>query len=154
MELFVHTAGSEDPDVVEVEETVLVRGLLVGDDGGCIWIEDVDEEVSLDIGLLQAGIGHRHHLHRGRCRRVEVVVRFNGLRYTGSFGPATTIKTVEKWAFGHAAADLSAEQAAKHVLAEPGADHFLAATVHIGSLVTSGSCQVTLDLLPRDRFEG
>ncbi len=155
MELFVHTAGNEDPDVVEVEDTALVRKLLVGDGAdGRIWAEGIDEDISLEITLAEAGIRHRHHVHRGRCARIEVVVRFNGETFTSTFGPGTPIKFIEKWAFGDKAADLSPDQAAKHVLALPGADHFLAATVHVGSLVTAGSCQVALDLLPRDRFEG
>jgi hypothetical protein len=154
MELFIHTAGKEDPDVIEIERTILVRELLTGEADGRIWIEEVDAEVNLDVTLDDAGIRHHHHVHRGRCARVEVVVRYNGENFTHTFGPGTTIKTVEKWAFGDKAADLSPDQAAKHVLALPSADHFLAATVHVGSLVTAPACQVTLDLLPRDRFEG
>jgi hypothetical protein len=154
MELFIHTAGKEDPDVLEVEETILVRELLTGEDDGRIWIEEIDEEVSPDVTLADAGIHHHQHVHRGRCARVEVVVRYNGENFARAFGAGATVKTVEKWTFGEKAADLSPDQAAKHVLALPGADHFLAATVHVGSLVTAGACQVTLDLLPRDRFEG
>lgn len=81
------------------------------------------------------------------------MVRFNG-NYEHAYGPATTIKTVERWAFGPKVANFSEEQAAKHVLAVPGADHFLEDGVHIGSLVMPDSCTVTLDLLPRSRFEG
>lgn len=155
MEVFVHSMGAEHPDVIEVDATVLVRELLVPDQPDeRIWIEDIDEEIDLDITLDAAGIGHHHHVHRGHCRRVAVVVRFNGVTYERSFGPGATIKIVEKWAFGPDAANLSPEQAAKHVLAVPGADHSLEDGVHVGSLVTPGSCEVTLDLLPRARFEG
>lgn len=154
MELFIHTAGNEDPDVVEVEDTVLVRELLAGDGDGRIWLEERDDEIDLGDTLAAAGIRHRQHVHRGGCSRVEVIVRYNGENFTNTFGPGTPIKVVEKWAFGADGAELPPDQAAKHVLASPGDDHFLAATVHVGSLVTAGSCQVTLDLLPRDRFEG
>lgn len=154
MELFTHSAGVENPEIVEVEATALVRTLLVeGDADGPIWLEEVDEEVDLDITLEAAGIRHHHHVHRGPCHRIEVIVRWNG-DHEQDFGPATTTKTVEKWAFGPKVANLSPEQAAQHVLAVPGADHFLEAGVHVGSLVTKGSCRVTLDLLPRSRFEG
>lgn len=154
MELFTHTPGNEHPEIIEVEATAQVRTLLVeGDLDGHIWIEEVDEEVDLDITLEAAGIRHRHHLHRGECHRVEVVVRFNG-NFEHTYGPAATIKTVEKWAFGPKVANFSKEQAAEHVLAEPGADHFLEEGVHVGSLVKPGSCTVTLDLLPRSRFAG
>ena len=156
MDLFAHAAGEEHPMLLEsIEETVLVRTLLV-DDGaeGRIWIEEIDEETDLDITLAAAGIGHHHHVHRGHCRRVDVVVRFNGANFEHHFGPARTIKKVARWAFGPEAANLSKEQAATHVLAVPGADHPLQDDVHVGSMVKPGSCTVTLDALPRSRFEG
>lgn len=154
MELFTHRPGNEHPEITEIDATALVRELLVGGDAdGHVWIEGIEEEVDLDITLEAAAIRHHHHVHRGHCQRVEVVVRFNG-NHEHRYGPATTIKTVEKWAFGPEVANLSPEQAAKHVLAEPGADHFLEAGVHIGSLVKPGACTVVLDLLPRSRFEG
>lgn len=154
MELFIHSPGSEHPEMIEIEAAALVRELLIkNNSGGYVWIEEVDEEINLDITLEAAGIRHHHHVHRGHCHRVEVVVRFNG-DHTHTYGPGTTIKRVEKWAFGPKVADLSPEQAAKHVLTVPGADHFLDAGVHVGSLVAPGSCKVILDLLPRSRFEG
>lgn len=155
MELFVHTPGNEHPEIIEIKGTALVRELLIeGEPEGRIWLEGIDEEISLSVTLEIARIGHHHHVHRGRCHRVKVVVRFNGHSYEHPYGPATTIKTVEKWAFGPDAAAFSPEQAAKHVLAVPGADHFLEDGVHAGSLVTPGSCDVVLDLLPRSRFAG
>jgi hypothetical protein len=156
VELFAHTAGAEHPVLLEsIEETALVRTLLVEEDAdGHVWIEEIDEEIELDITLAAAGIGHHHHVHRGRCHRVDVVVRFNGARFEHHFGPARTIKKVAEWAFGPEGAALSKEQAATHVLAEPGADHPLQDDVHVGSLVKPGSCTVTLDALPRSRFAG
>lgn len=154
MELFVHDRNGEDPNLVEIEATALVRTLVTEQGaGGMVWLEEIDEEIDLDITLEQAGIRHRHHVHRGHCRRVEVVVRFNR-EFKETFGPAATIKRVYAWASGPDGANLSPEQAAKHVLAVPGADHFLESGVHIGSLLSPRSCSVTLDLLPRERFEG
>ncbi len=155
MEILVHSPGGESPEVVEREDTALVRELLVaGDADGHIWVQEIDEEIDLEITLEAAGIRHHHHVHRGHCPRVEVVVRWAGTEYGHEYGPGTTIKTVEKWAFGPDVANLSPEQAAKHVLAVPRADHFLDAGVHVGSLVAPGSCKVVLDLLPRSRFQG
>jgi EAL domain-containing protein (putative c-di-GMP-specific phosphodiesterase class I) len=150
MELIVHSSGNEHPEIVEIEKAAFVRQVLVEDDAeGHVF----DEEVDLDVTLQACGIRHHDHVHRGRCRRVEVVVRWNG-NHEHEYGPATTVKTVEKWAFGKEVADFSPEQAAKHVLAVPGADHFLDTGVHVGSLFIPGSCSVVLDLLPRSRFEG
>jgi hypothetical protein len=155
MELFIHSPENEDPDLIEVDATALVRSLLVETDAdGHVWLEEVDEPIDLDLTLDEAGIRHHQHIHRGRCHRIQVIVRFNGINYEHEFGPGTTIKSVHKWACGPDAANLSATEAAKHVLALPGADHFLDDGVHAGSLVSAGSCSVTLDLLPRSRFEG
>ncbi len=153
MDLFIHTSGDEHPEVVEVEDTATIR-VLVADEGNedHVWVEEAEEELDLELTFAAAGIAHQHHLHRGHCHRVEVTVRWNG-NHEHPYAPATTIATIEKWAFDKVA-HFSPEQAAQHVLAEPGADHFLAGGVHIGSLVMAGSCAVTLDLLPRSRFQG
>ncbi len=111
MELFIHTPGNEHPEIIEIEATAQVRELLVeGDADGHIWIEEVDEEITSTSPSRTAGIRHHHHVHRGHCHRVEVVVRFNG-NFEHTYGPATTIKTVEKWAFGPEVANFSEEQA-------------------------------------------
>ena len=155
MELFLHVEGGEDPDLVEVEVSEKVRSLLLETEpDGAVWIEEVDEEVDLDLSFEEAGFHHRHHVHRGRCRRVKVLVQFSATDFTHEYGPNTTIKTVYTWASGEKAADFSPEQKAKHVLAVPGADHFLADGVHVGSLITPGTCEVVLDLMPRDSFAG
>jgi hypothetical protein len=155
MELFLHTPGREHPELIEIEATAVVRELLVDTEpDGSVWIEEVDDVVDRDMTLEEAGIRHRHHIHRGRCHRVEVLVRFNGPRKEHHYGPGTTIKTVYQWASGLHGFALSPDQAAKHVLAVPGADTFLESGVHIGSLVSAESCEVILDLLPRDRFAG
>jgi hypothetical protein len=154
MELFVHTPDQEHPELIEIEATALVRSLfVVADPDGRLWLEEVDDEIDPDITLEEAGVGHHQHVHRGHCRRIEIIVRFNG-HYERAFGPATTIKTIHTWACGPHGAKMSREQAATHVLAVPGADHFLEDGVHAGSLVEGHDCTVTLDLLPRSRFEG
>ena len=154
MELFLHSGVGEDPEIVEVEPTGKVAQLVQGEPDGKVWTEGVDEEIDLALTFEEAGIGNRHHVHRGRCRRVEVIVQFNSTDFTRQYGPGTPIKAVYQWASGAKAADLSAEQAAKHVLAVPGADHALAEGVHIGSLVTPGTCEVTVNLMARDAFGG
>ncbi len=155
VELFKHVPGSEDPVIVEVEETIRVRELIETDDGeGHIWLEDVDEEIDLDLTLVEADIGHHRHIHHGRCITVSVTVRFNGEKFHRDFAPSATIKRVRAWAVGPEAANLSKDQVVAHVLAEPGADHFLADAVHLGSLVGAEKCEVMLDLLPRDRYAG
>lgn len=150
LDVFVHSEEQEDPALVQIEATALV-GTLIKEPGERIWIEQ--REVELDITLEAAGIRNRHHVHCGRCEFVQVKVRFNGER-SHDFRQITTIRTVFDWATGPGAFNLTPEQKAKHVLARPGADHFLDWGVHVGSLVGVGSCEVVLDLLPKERFAG
>jgi hypothetical protein len=128
--------------------------LAVKDGDEQLWIDEQEEAVDLDITLEAAGIRHRHHVHRGRCQKVDVDVRFNGERLSQNFHPTVTIRMVFDWAAGDDGFRLTPEQHAKHVLALPGANHFLDWNVRTGSLVTIGTCGVVLDLLPRERFEG
>lgn len=81
-------------------------------------------------------------------------MRYGGVDHTHFFGPATTIRRIFEWATGKDGFNLTDEQRAKHVLALPGADHFLGWTVHSGSLVPAGTCAAVLDLDPKARFEG
>jgi hypothetical protein len=116
-------------------------------------IDEVEGPLDLDTTIEAAGIGHHHHVHRGRCRRIDVHVRFNGTK-SRDFNPAASIRRVFDWATGPEAFNLTPDQKAEHVLALPGADHFLDWDVRVGSLVTAGTCEVTLDLAPKSRFEG
>jgi hypothetical protein len=156
MEIYIHSAGNEDPELIEIEGTALVRALLeVGGGQGAelVMIEEAAGPIDLDITIEQAGIHHRDHVHRGRCRRVDVRIRYNGDK-SHEFHPVATIRTIFEWATGSHGFNLTPEQKAEHVLALPGADHFLDWEVRIGSVVTPGSCDVVLDLAPKSRFEG
>jgi hypothetical protein len=155
MEIYIHSEGKEDPELVEVAATASVAELLVREPGveEFIWVEEGDEPIAVELTLEAAGIRHRHHIHRGRCRRVEVKVRYNAEK-VHQFAPSATVAKVFDWATGKKAFDLTADERAKHVLAVPGADHPLAFNVHIGSLVKASSCEVVLDLVPKVRFEG
>jgi hypothetical protein len=154
MEVFAHSPGSEHPDVIEIEGTDRVRLLQLEEDPeGHVWLEEVDEEIDLEITIEESPIHHHHHVYRGRCHGIKVLVRFNGTDYEREFGPSRTIKTVHHWVCGEHEAHLSPVEAAKHVLALPGADHYLEDGVHIGS-VAGADCAVLLDLFPRSRFEG
>jgi hypothetical protein len=155
MEIYVHSVGREDPELVEVSATDRVGELVEGEPGGenLVWLENAEEPLDPSATLEAARVSHRGNVHRGRCRKVETTVRFNGSK-SHAFSPATTVDRVLKWATGEHGFDLSPAEAAKHTLALPGADHPLDPRVHIGSLVAGGTCDVVLDLVPKVRFEG
>jgi hypothetical protein len=157
MEIYVHSTRDEEPRLVVIEASATVSELVGAADGEetvLIWLEEADEPLELEITLEDAGARHRHHVHRGRCRRVEVRVRYGGRDAERSFSPAATIERAFAWATGPEVFNLTAEERAKHVLALPGADHFLAWTVHVGSVVEAGTCATVLELAPKERFEG
>jgi len=155
MEIYVHSAGREDPELLEVPKTALVRELVAATGSSeFVWLQDADEPIDLDLTLEAAGVPHRGHVHRSACKGIDVRVRFNGAEKTRDFAPAATVETVLKWATGEHGFVLSAAEAAKHTLAQPGADHPLDPRVHIGSLVGTEACDLVLDLIPKVRFEG
>jgi hypothetical protein len=155
MEIYVHSAGRKDPELLEVPQTALVRELVAATGSSeFVWLQDADDPIDLDLTLEAAGVPNRGHVHRSACTRIDVRVRFNGAEKTRDFAPAATVETVLKWATGEHGFELSAAEAAKHTLAQPGADHPLDPRVHIGSLVGTGACDLVLDLIPKVRFEG
>ena len=155
MEIYVHSAGREDPELLEVPQTALVRELVAATASmEFVWLQNANEPIDLDLTLEAAGVPNRGHVHRSACKRIDVSVRFNGAEKARDFAPSATVETVLKWATGEQGFDLSAAEAAKHTLAQPGADHPLDPRVHIGSLVSTGTCDLVLDLIPKVRFEG
>ncbi len=92
-------------------------------------------------------------IHVSRCKKVEVEVRFNGQRATRSFLPGATIARVHHWA-ARRAFEMSACDAAEHVLQLHGSDTQPDRDVHIGSLTSCSECAVSFDLVPRKRVEG
>ena len=58
MELFVHTQGKEHPDILEVEETAVIRTLLAGEkDDGHVWVEEAEGELGLEVTLVATSTG-------------------------------------------------------------------------------------------------
>jgi hypothetical protein len=158
MELYVHEAGKEDPELEDVAPTDTIAAVS-GESAECeafeLWREDEEDPLARSQTLEQTGIGDHQHVHRGRCRRIAVTVRYAGREpIEKPFGPAKTIKRIFDWATGEHGFPLTPEQRAKHVLALPGADQYLAWTVHIGSIADPVTCSVTLELYPKERFEG
>lgn len=157
MEIYLHTPGREDPEIVEVDATATFGDFAVAaedEESELVWLDDQDEPLASEQSLEAAGVAENAHLHRNHCHRIDVRVRYGGRDYSEWFSPAARIKRVFNWATGPVAFKLTPEEKIKHVLALPNADHFLAPTVHIGSVAEPGTCSAVLELAPRERFEG
>jgi hypothetical protein len=154
MRIYVHTSNAEDPKIVEVEPGGTVAELVKTVGGELIWLEDVDDEIDQSITLESAGVKELSHVHVGRCKKIEVSVRFGGETKTRKFAPSARIRRVTKWATGPNGFDLSEAEAEKHVLELPGADHRVPDRTHVGSIANPKTCSVVLDLQPKVRHEG
>jgi len=153
MELFVHTQGSGEAEIVTVEETALVGTLVAHGSGHRVWIDEQAEEVQLDVTFVEAGIHHHHHVHRGRCHALQVDVRFETTHKNDEVRSSATIGQVLSWAVGKEGFGLPDDQRPKYVLALPSAKDYLPSDVRLITLVGE-DCVAHLDLQPMDHFGG
>lgn len=113
--------------------------------------EDIDGDDDDDkAGKVEVVDGLRVHV--GRCKKVEVTVRYFGKSKARKFAPSARIKRVKNWATK--VFEVPAAEAARHSLRLPDSTEELAADVHVGTLVVKGTCAVVLDLVPSDRING
>jgi hypothetical protein len=161
IELYVHSLGDADPKLIKIDEESTVEDLIKKVEGVAglpsgvdyfILLESAEEILAGKRKLSECGIKHRHHLHCHSCRRIHVVVSYNGVQKEQQFAPSTKIRAVLKWALY--AFELRGADAEGKVLrlADTGAELF--ADAHIGSFAEPHRCQVKLALTPLVRVEG
>jgi len=163
IELYVHTQNGVDPKLVqaseestitELLEIIVATGGLEGkvDEEILIFTEDCDEPVERHRKLSECEIRHRHHVHCHRCRKVQVSVFYNGEHHE-TFGPATTVKRVLKWAIK--AFKLSQADAADKILVLKGHDNEeLPLDANTGSFTQPHHCLVELCLTAPVEVQG
>ena len=157
MKLYIHRPGSQDPDPIDIDPSMSVRDVLAkigAGDEDRLWLEDLDDELDHDLCLDDDKIPDRPHVHCGPKKLIDVEVHFNGKVIKDDFPPSATIARIYAWATGPKGFKLAGDQKAKHELALTGTNDALADHVHIGSLVEGHGRKVSLDLRPKERFEG
>ena len=152
IDIYVHSEGAQDPELVRLPSSSRVSDLLP--EGEQLWLQDGAEPVPGDSPLPVAGISRRSHVHRGRCDQIKVRVRHAGEDRSSEFSPAARVIRVFRWATGPKGFNLPESQIPKHGLALPEAKELLDPGVHIGSLASEVRCTVTVDLVAKERFEG
>ena len=163
MEVFLQGEGLKDIVLVQVPrdgnvgdliEAAKERGLLLGDDKtpSLVFIEEGEDELNLNESLKESGIRHRSHIHIHRCRKIKVLVNFNGQQESREFPPSATVGRVKKWAVK--VFNMSDVDATEHVLQITGSDERPDEDIHIGTLVTCPNDQLSFDLVPKIRVEG
>ncbi|HEY0224911.1 MAG TPA: multiubiquitin domain-containing protein [Mycobacterium sp.] len=141
MEIFVHSAEAEDPQVVEVEMTALVSTLLIeiGSDGQ-VWLEDTEQEIDIDLTFQAAGISHHHHVHRSPCREIEIEVSHEGRHIKRRFAPVLRCRRVLSWAVEH----LQLGDVDDFDLLDPRTGTVVDPQRHIGTLLHHTNCTLQL----------
>ena len=152
IEIYVHSDGSHDPELIEVSTSGQVGDLLA--DNESLRMQDEEAALPVDVSFPEAGITRRVHVHRGRCDKVKVQVRHAGEELIGEFSPAARIVRVFGWTTGPEGFKLPTAQIPKFGLKLPKGDEFLDFEIHVGSLVSGGRCVVNMDLVPKDRPAG
>ncbi len=164
-EIFVQGEGIPTITLLRVPGSGTVRDILksaesegvrfAGDEHSLvILVEDQEAELSPDLSLEEAHIGHRSRVHIHRCLRLEVTVNFNAAQKAHAFPPSATVERVKRWAVGSEGFGLHGIDATEHLLqlchstARPDED------THIGSLVAFPDCGLCFDLVPKVRVEG
>ncbi len=151
IEVYVHGEGSREPKLVKVSEDATLQEVATAAGYHLERVEDLfigrqDEDEPCHPGdpLHKAGVGHRHHIHCHRCKRIHVAVQYNGAQKEHEFSPATRLDRVLRWAtheFG-----LEGQDAADMALFLPGDKEPLDGDIHLGSLVSFPHCHVTFTL--------
>ena len=160
--LFLQGPGLKKVAIVEVEDAadvgeVVRRAREIGvdvDDDAVVLREDADEPLDPNASIDAAGLQSKTSVHVGRCRKVEVVVRYGREAKQEDFSPARRLRHVFKWAAGKHGFDISDGDAQDLVLVIQGQQQPLDLDDHVGLLVTGRECEVRLDLVPSDRIQG
>ena len=154
MKIYVHLERRPEAEGVEVASGIPLRALVDQvTENPVVLIEDSDERLDPERTLVELGIAERTHLFVGQRQHVEAAVLFNGETRVERFSASTRVSRVFRWAVGRRAFDLSAADAAEHVLALAD-DVSPAGDTHLGSLDDATPGHVAFRLIPKHRYEG
>jgi hypothetical protein len=144
----------DEADIADVIKLAQEAGVRVDESDAVVLVEDTDTRLDMSIRLADAGVGDRASLHVGRCRRVDVSVRYGKETKNEDFSVSQRLRHVMKWAVGNRGFDISNGDAQDLVLVVPGQQHPVDLDDHVGLFVVGQACEVRLDLVPSERIQG
>jgi hypothetical protein len=161
VKVLLQGAGIRDIAIVELDngattDDVIKAASSLGmpiDGSAHVWIEGRDEPIAAGA-LSGIGLAERSRLHVHTCLKVSVTVNFASAHPSKDFPPVADIDKVKAWAVGEKGIDMSAADAADHVLQVCATDNRPDTDVQIGSLTTPESCAICFDLVAKERIEG
>ena len=120
----------------------------------CIFIEDTDTPLALEVKIDETGLSSRSRVHIHRCQRLEVTVNFNKDQLKGFFPPSVTVAWVKKWVVSEDGFGMSDVDAAEHLLQVCGSAVRPDEDAHIGTLTKGADQSICFDLVAKKRVEG
>ena len=141
--------------VADIVKVAREHGLSAPEDSEmCVFVENTDVSVELDLKIDEVGLTARSRVHIHRCKSVEVTVNYNQDQKKGFFPPSATVDWVKEWAVGKDQYDMSPVDAAEHVLKVCNSGDQPDGEVHIGTLVKFPDGTLCFDLVAKQRVEG
>lgn len=158
--LFVQVQGKAEIVEITVPEgvserdlcSILARTAEIAFDEYAIFVDESEKHISSDCDQSVSDIKRGTRVHVSRCRRIKVMIHFNGQTVDHAFPPGARVKTVKMWAvrqFG-----LDPKDAAEHVLQICNKAERPSSDTPLHQLVHGTDCAVCFDLIPEKRVEG
>jgi len=160
-EVYFYGCGHDNPKMIKVQEDFCLPDVIrIAKEAGFSFENDEvelfygehDEPIKNDLTLKCIGIRERDHLVCHHCKKIEVVVLYNGSSQKHFFSPAVKVGRVLKWALK--AFDLTGPDAEDKVLRIDGSQEDLPEDTRLGSLARFPNCHVKLYLTAQVLVEG
>jgi hypothetical protein len=160
-EVFFHGIGYDNVKLIRVQEDFTgIEVVKLAKEAGIIdtteeefevFLEEKDEPLDKTRSLLLLEIKERAHFTFHHCKKIEVIVSYNGTDKADYFSPPTKIEKILKWALK--VFEICGADATNKVLrTENGKE--LANNIRLGSLVNRPHCYIKLFLTAKVLVEG
>lgn len=161
IKIYLHGENNRDPKLIEVSEDASVNEVIIKynqEFSTSYKLEDVELFIEDEEGLKQkdevgekAGLKMKAHIHCHRCKKIAVVISYNGENKQFHFPPSITAKVILRQ--GVHAFNISPSDAGDYLL-KLDDKTILQPSDHIGSYASFPHCQVILFLTPTKPVQG
>jgi len=161
LKVYVHSEHSRDLKVIEILETASIKDIIdqfhkefpvAGNPEEIeLFLEGEEEPKHKEHKAEHAGVKKKHHIHCHRCKKIEVLIMYNGQDKIFQLSPAATANVVLEKAIH--AFNINPEDAGDYLLKLEDKT-VLQPNDHIGSFATYPVCKVKLYLTPTKPVQG
>lgn len=162
IKIYLHTENEKEPEILSISKTEKIKdfiqkhkerkGFSEKIEEIYLFIEDEDENIIIEH-FEEIEFPEKTHLHLHRCKKISVVINYNGKDESKYFSPATTGKKVFEWAIKEfKISPVDALNFEIRINNQKG--ELLKDTDHIGSFVSHHHCELNLFLVPKVNIQG